>query len=215
MTADQLAGLTRRPERGGDRALLDDVLDEAQMGVLSTVTDDGFPWSVPMLCVRDGDRLLVHGSSGAGALRNVAAGAPATFTAFLVDGIVVAARLFNHSLNYRSAVVRGTLTPVPDDEAAHALDVFSDAILPGRSAEVPDHTRKELAATTVLALPIVDGRWLAKSRAGGPGAHPGADGWTGHLPMGITYGEPVAATPGDLPGSVTRLYRQKMNRSEP
>ncbi|NED62385.1 pyridoxamine 5'-phosphate oxidase family protein, partial [Streptomyces sp. SID10244] len=153
-----LASLTRKPDRAGDRALLDEVLHEAHVGVLSTVSDDGFPWSVPMLVARDGDRLLIHGSSGAGALRQVAAGAAATFTAFVVDGLVVAGTLFDHSMNYRSVVVRGTLERVDPADAARALDVFSDTVLPGRSAEVRDHTRKELSATVILALPIVDGQ---------------------------------------------------------
>ncbi|MDY6809830.1 MAG: pyridoxamine 5'-phosphate oxidase family protein [Actinomycetota bacterium] len=204
MTTDELASLSRKPDRGGDRALLDEVLDEARVGVLSTVADDGMPWSVPMLAARDGDRLLIHGSSGAGALRHVAAGAPVTFTAFLVDGLVVAETLFDHSINYRSAVVRGALHAVGPDDASRALDVFSDAILPGRSAEVRAHTRKELSATVILTLPIVDGCWLTKARSGGPGAG-GADGWTGHVPMRTVYGDPVTAVPGELPPSVTRL----------
>ncbi|MGC5257328.1 pyridoxamine 5'-phosphate oxidase family protein [Gordonia sp. DT218] len=211
-----LASLTRKPDRGGDRALLDQVLHEAHVGVLSTVTDDGFPWSVPMLVARDGDRLLIHGSSGAGALRQVAAGARATFTAFVADGLVVAATLFDHSMNYRSVVVRGTLERVDPSDAARALDVFSDAVLPGRSVEVRDHTHKELSATVILALPIVDGQWLAKARSGGPGSDGvGSDGWTGHIPMRVVYDEPVTASPGDLPASVAGLYRQKTNRSQP
>lgn len=205
MTEDQLTALTRKPDRGGDRVLLDEVLDEALVGVLSTVTDDGQPWSVPMLVARDGDRLLVHGSTGAGALQQVAAGRPATFTAFLVDGLVVAATLFDHSVNYRSAVVRGTLSPIDADDAARALDAFSDAILPGRSAEVRDHTRKELSATVILQLPIVDGQWLAKARAGGPGGDDTVEGWTGQVPIRMVYDEPVVEHPGELPGSVSRL----------
>lgn len=201
-----LSELTRKPERGGDRALLDAVLDETHVGVLSTVTGDGMPWSVPMLTARDGDRLIIHGSSGAGAVRRVAAGTPATFTAFVVDGLVVADTLFDHSVNYRSVVIRGTLTAITEPEdAARALDALSDAILPGRSEEMRAHTRKELAATTVLALPIVDGHWLAKTRAGGPG--PGGDGWTGHIPMHTAYGAPITENPGEVPESVRRLGR--------
>lgn len=187
--------------------MLDEVLDEAMVGVLSTVTDDGQPWSVPMLVARDGDRLLVHGSTGAGALRHVAAGRPATFTAFVVDGLVVADTLFDHSVNYRSAVVRGTLSPVAEADAGRALDVFSDAILPGRSAEVRDHTRKELSATSILQLPIIEGQWLTKARAGGP-LDDDAGGWTGVVPVRTVYGEPIVEHPGEVPASVARLVRR-------
>ena len=54
---DALTTLTRKPERQGDRALLDDILDTAQVGTLSTVVD-GAPLAVPMLYARDGDRVL-------------------------------------------------------------------------------------------------------------------------------------------------------------
>src|ERR1043165_6491691 len=71
------------------RADLDSVLDSASVGTLATVLE-GQPWVVPMLYARDGDRILLHGSTGAGALRHVAAGAPAAFCVTLLDGIVVA-----------------------------------------------------------------------------------------------------------------------------
>ena len=105
-----LNALTRKPDRAGDRAMLDALLDEVKVGTLSTVVD-GLPWSVPMLFARDGDAILLHGSTGAGALRDVAAGAPVTFTVFAMDGLVVADSLFDHSANYRSAVVRGRSNP--------------------------------------------------------------------------------------------------------
>ena len=60
-----LASLTRKPERAADRALLDALLDEAKVGTLGTVVD-GLPWSVPTLFARDGDSILLHGSTGAG-----------------------------------------------------------------------------------------------------------------------------------------------------
>ena len=86
MTA--LDELNRYRSRGADRDVLDALLDEVKVGVLSTVVD-GLPWSVPMLFARVGDRILLHGSTGAGALRQVATGAPATFTVFALDGLAV------------------------------------------------------------------------------------------------------------------------------
>jgi nitroimidazol reductase NimA-like FMN-containing flavoprotein (pyridoxamine 5'-phosphate oxidase superfamily) len=194
--------LKRRKERRGDRALLDEILDEAKVGTVSTVVD-GLPWSVPMLFARHGDEILLHGSTGAGALRHIAAGAPVTLTAFVVDGLVVAETLFDHSMNYRSAVVRGTIAESAL-EPAQALTVLSDGILPGRSAEVPPHTNKQLAATLVLSLPIIDGQWITKARKGGPGDD-GAAGWTGEVPMRVVYDEPITHTAGEIPDSVRRL----------
>ena len=73
----------------------------------------------------------------------------------LLDGIVLARSGFNHSMNYRSAVVIGRPRRVEDaDERSHALDLLVDHVTPGRSAALRRPTRKELAATTVLALPL-------------------------------------------------------------
>ncbi len=195
-----LDALTRKPARATDRAALDELLDEAKVGTLSTVVD-GLPWSVPMLFARDGDAILLHGSTGAGALRHVAAGAPVTFTVFVMDGLVIADTLFDHSANYRSAVVRGALDPV--DDAKSALEVLSDKLIPGRVAEVRETTRRELAATAALRLPIVDGQWIAKARTGGPGSE-SAD-WTGVVPMRTVYDEPITYSGETVPDSVLAL----------
>lgn len=139
------------------------VLDDALVATLSTVVD-GRPWVVPMLFARDGDRLLVHGSSGAGALRQVAAGAPAALSVAHLDGLVVGHTTFESSANYRSAVVYGVLEPVTGAENERSLDILSDRIIPGRVSEVRPSTRRERAATATLALRILDGQWTVKTR---------------------------------------------------
>ena len=111
---------------------------------------------------RDGDRLLLHGSTGAGALRQVAAGAEAVVAVTAIDALVLATSLFEHSANYRSAVVRGSLVPLVGDEAVAALDRLSDALVPGRRGELRGHLKKEVAATVALALDITDDNWLLK-----------------------------------------------------
>lgn len=178
-----------------------------QIGTLSTVVD-GQPWVLPMLYARVGDRILLHGSTGAGAVRHVAAGAPAALCVTHLDGWVYALTLFDSSANYRSAVVHSELTVPTGEDAAGALTDLADRMLPGRSAEVPGHTRKQLAATQALAMSIEDGRWTAKIRQGGPGepaateeVPPGL--WTGVLPITSAYGVPVAAprVPGGVPPS--------------
>src|ERR1700677_840501 len=137
----------RHPERArSGRADLDAVLDAGHhVGTLSTVVD-GRPWVVPMLYGRDGDRILLHGSVGAGALREVAAGAPAALCVMHLDGWVYAHSLFNSSANYRSAVVHGHLVALSGDEAVEALTRIGECLMPGRSAEVPFHTKKQIAA---------------------------------------------------------------------
>lgn len=209
--ATRHAEINRHAERARhDRANLYEVLDAGhQIGTLSTVVD-GRPWVVPMLYARVGERILLHGSTGAGALRHVAAGAPAALCVTHLDGWVYAHTLFDSSANYRSAVVHAELVVLTGAEAATALTELSDRMLPGRSAEVPDHTRKQLAATQALAMNIIDGRWTVKIRDAGPGDPAGSetvppDLWTGVLPIRSVYGDPVPAArvAGDVPLSAS------------
>lgn len=201
--------LTRKPERGSgsDRARLDALLDEALVATVATV-DEGMPWVVPVLFARDGDRVLIHGSTGAGALRHLAQGAPAAFSVTAIDGIVLAESTFESSANYRSAVLRGTFAVLASDEASRALDLLSNRILPGRTHEVRASLPKELAATLTLALPIEVGSWLYKERVGPPG-EPDEDhaAWCGVVPLAVTAGSPQPApwAVGPVPASVNAL----------
>ena len=164
-----------------------------------------------LLAVPDGDRVLVHGSTGGGALRHVAAGAPVTITVFALDGVVAAWNAFSSSANYRSAVLRGTLKQVPAEEAGDALRAVTDRLIPGRTDEVPPSTRKELAATVVLSLPLTAGSWLYKHREG-PSSAPedgSTDAWTGVVPLRLVAGDPTRDpwndTDAPVPASVEEL----------
>lgn len=219
MTLDDLTRTKER--RAQDRVALDELLDEVLVGTLATLTTDGRPWAVPMFFARGGDRLLLHGSTGAGALRQVAAGAEAVLEAHVLDGLVLATSMFEHSANYRSAVVRGRLVELSGDEAVAALDVLSDGLVPGRRAEVRGMLAKEVAATVVLALDIAEDNWILKVRDGDTEEDPAevpTDVWTGVLPAHTTYGVPRRSPwLGDdvpVPPSVEALrdYRNGTNR---
>lgn len=191
MSAPRRIGRYRERSRS-ERADLDAVLDAALVGTLSTVVD-GQPWVVPLLYARDGDRVLLHGSTGAGALRHVSAGAPAALSVVHLDAVVVAHNTFDTSANYRSAVVYGTLEPVTDPDAKReVMTKVSDAVLPGREDEVEPMTARQLAGTAVMQLVIRDGDWLVKVRTGGPGEPDGpTDAWTGLVPIRVVAEEPV------------------------
>lgn len=203
---DVLRGLTRKPDRAGDRSLVDEVFDNCLVATVSTVIEDE-PWSVPVLVVRDGDRLLLHGSTGAGAFRQIAAGAKSAVSAYILDGLVIAERQFDHSANYRSAVVRGTCRQVGRDDLAGILDRFTNAMLPGRPQECPPHTAKELAQTMVLELPITEHNWVAKRRSAPPAVSAGC--WTGVIPAVQAYGRPISESDKPVPSSVERFIAQR------
>ncbi len=142
------------PEKAShDRAQLDALLDGVVVAHVGLVADGG-PLVVPTAVARDGDRVLVHGSTGSRWMRTLAAGADACLTVTALDAVVVARSAFESSYRYRSAVLFGRFTAVEGDAKERALDRVVDRLLPGRSGEVRPSTPRELAATLVLARPI-------------------------------------------------------------
>jgi nitroimidazol reductase NimA-like FMN-containing flavoprotein (pyridoxamine 5'-phosphate oxidase superfamily) len=183
-----------------DRAALHDVLDASLVCHLGVVVD-GVPLALPTVFAVDpdgpdeGGTLYVHGSV---ASRSLVQGPDqdVSVTVTVLDGIVLARSGFNHSMNYRSAVVIGRPRRVEDaDERSHALDLLVDHVTPGRSAALRRPTRKELAATTVLALPLHEAS--VKRRTGDPvdeDEDVAAGGvWAGVLPLRVAGGDPVTS----------------------
>ena len=183
----------RHPERGRyEQADVDAILDAALVCHVGFV-QDGQPFVIPTLHARVGDDLYLHGSSASRAVRALGGGIPVCVTATLVDGIVLARSVFDHSVNYRSVVVLGEAAAVTDaDEKAYALEAFTEKLLPGRWAEARPPASQELKATGVLRIPL--GEASAKVRNGGPGGADGPDGeldvWAGVVPLSIVAGEP-------------------------
>lgn len=142
----------------------------------------------------EGGSIYLHGSVAAGWLTR-AAGAEVCVTVTEVDGLVAARSGFHHSMNYRSAVVIGRARLVRDEaERERALAAIVDHMVPGRSATLRPATRKELAATAVLAVPLAEASM--KARSGGPVDDPSdvaAGTWAGHVPLHRTAGVPVSA----------------------
>ncbi|MET0728178.1 MAG: pyridoxamine 5'-phosphate oxidase family protein [Acidimicrobiales bacterium] len=192
----------RLAERGTfDRATIDEVLDEAYVAHVGFVVD-GTPRVLPMTYGRDGDVLYLHGAVGNAMLR-ASSGAEVCVTVTLLDGLVLARSAFHHSMNYRSVVLLGTATKVQDEvEKRRAFDVIVEHVVPGRSQVARPADDRELRATLVLRLPIVEGS--AKVRAGGPKDDP-ADMdlrvWAGVVPLRLTASPPVQdpEQPVDLP----------------
>jgi nitroimidazol reductase NimA-like FMN-containing flavoprotein (pyridoxamine 5'-phosphate oxidase superfamily) len=154
----------REPQRARyDRETIEAILDEALVCHLGFEVD-GQPYVIPTLHARVGDRLYVHGSAASRLLRHLAGGARVCVTVTLVDGLVLAHSVFNHSVNYRSAVVFGTATLVEDAEKREALRALTEQLAPGRWDEARQPTEQELKATWILSLPIDEAS--AKVRTG-------------------------------------------------
>lgn len=182
--------LGRSRERGvRERERLHDFLAEALIGHLGVVVD-GDPLVLPVAFAVDpagpdqDGTLYVHGSVAAGWMR-AAAGATVCVTVTEVDGLVTARSAFHHSMNYRSAVVIGRARVVDDEaERQRALELTVDHVVPGRATTLRPSTRKELAATAMLAVPLHEAS--LKQRAGGPvddQEDVAAGSWAGHVPL--------------------------------
>lgn len=184
------------PERGShDREVLDGILDEGLVAHVGIVEEDGRPVVIPTGYVRDGDRLLLHGSKAGRLMRALAAGRDACVTVTLVDGLVLARSGFNHSMNYRSAVVFGRARPVPDAGKEAALRTYMERLVPGRWDKLRPVTAKELAATEVVEFPLEEAS--AKVRSGGVKDEPldlGWPVWAGVVPLGVRRSPAVPDT---------------------
>ncbi|HYZ53128.1 MAG TPA: pyridoxamine 5'-phosphate oxidase family protein [Streptosporangiaceae bacterium] len=183
--------LRRHRERGSsDRADLYAVLDAGLICHLGVVAD-GMPVVLPTAYGRADNTLYLHGSSANGAFA-AADGQQVCMTVTHLDGLVCARSVFTHSVNYRSAVVFGTATVVCDeDERWHALRIITDHLIPGRWVAARQPTKKEMAATAVLSLPLTEAS--VKIRTGMPKDEPedyDLDVWAGVLPAAVTFGEP-------------------------
>ncbi|MBK1786855.1 pyridoxamine 5'-phosphate oxidase family protein [Prauserella cavernicola] len=196
--------LTRKKNRAAlDRADLHGVLDEALICHVGLVLN-GSPVVLPTGYGRDGDTLYFHGSTGSGNLRAAAAHVDVCVTVTILDGIVYARSLNNHSMNYRSAVVHGRARAVTEaEEKLHGLRTITDHLTPGSWEHAREVNSKELAAVAVLTLDLTEAS--VKIRSGDPSDEPEdlAEGtaWAGVLPLRTSFGEPTPApyVPGETP----------------
>jgi uncharacterized protein len=182
----------REPHRGVyDRATAYAILDEGFICHVGFVAD-GQPFVIPTSYGRKGDNLYLHGSSASRMLRGIDQGIPVCVTVTLLDGLVLARSIFNHSMNYRSVVVLGTARAVEDPvEKLEALRALSEHIVPGRWEEVRQPNPQELKATMIVRLPIEE--FSAKVRQG-PVIDDEEDysfaTWAGVIPLNTVAGAP-------------------------
>jgi uncharacterized protein len=185
--------VVREPQRAVyDREVVYQILDEAFLCHVGFVAE-GQPFVIPTSYGRDGDLLYIHGSAASRMLRNLDQGLPVCVTVTLMDGLVLARSLFNHSMNYRSVVVLGTAALVDDPaEKLAALRALSEHIIPGRWEDARQPNEKELKATSVLRLWINE--FSAKVRVG-PAVDDEEDysfpTWAGVIPLETVVGRAI------------------------
>ncbi|MFL6161011.1 MAG: pyridoxamine 5'-phosphate oxidase family protein [Jatrophihabitantaceae bacterium] len=194
-----------------DGPALHRLLDESLIGHFGFTTETGQPVVLPIAIARDGDDVLLHGSTGSSWLRRIGQGVPVSLAVTALDALVVARSAFESSMRYRSAVLFGSCQPVTEQaEKGRALDLLTDALIPGRVAEVRRPNAKELAATLVLRMTVEDYSYKAAQEwPDDPPADVRGSAWAGVLPARTRYAEAWPApdlTDGiELPASVRGL----------
>ncbi len=205
--------LHRHPERGRyDRETLYAILDEAPFCHVGFVAE-GRPFVVPTIHARHGDVLYFHGSPASRMLRQLKQGFDCCVTATLLDGLVLARSAFNHSMNYRSAMVLGRAVEVTEpDERQLAFATIVDHVARGRWDDCRWPTAREAKATSILRLPIEE--FSSKVRGGPPKDAEddlGLPHWAGVLPLGLVAGEPEPS-PDLEPGIAVPAYIEEYER---
>jgi uncharacterized protein len=195
-----------------ERELAYSILDAGLVAHVA-FTDAGQPFVIPMLYVRDEHSLLLHGAVASRLQRTLGGGAHACVSMTLLDGLVLARSVFNHSMNYRSVVAFGTAAPLHGATAKRAaLERFTERLLPGRWADARPPSPRELGATSVLRFELEE--FTVKVRRGPPDdAEPdmALPVWAGVVPMTTVLHAPVAdaATSVALPEYLVRLVRER------
>src|SRR5271169_5091185 len=197
--------VVREPQRAVyDRDAVNQILDEAflcHVGFVANSNSDFQPYVIPTSYGRDGDMLYIHGSVASRMLRNLDQGVPVCITVTLLDGLVLARSVFNHSMNYRSVVILGTATLVDDPaEKLAALRALSEHILPQRWDDSRQPDEKELKATSVLKIPIEE--FSAKVRTGPPiddEEDYSFPTWAGVIPLEMSVGAAIVDERCDRP----------------
>lgn len=193
--------LRRRHDRGSHKhADVFAVLDACPMSHIG-YTIDGAPYVTPTLHWREGDRVYWHGSAASRFLRKIV-DMPVCLTCSLLDGYVLARSAFNHSVNYRSAMVFGTARIIEDvAEKAEALRLFTESYFPGRWEHLRPMKDRELKATSVLWMDIEEATSKVRNAPPGDPEEGNIPVWAGVIPVHNTL---AAAEPApDLRAGLT------------
>lgn len=189
---DKRTRVRRLPSRGAyDRDTIYGILDEALLCHVGFVAD-GLPCVIPMVTAREGDDLLLHGSTASRLTRHLGTGADVCVSVTHLDGVVVARSVFDNSMNYRSVVVFGRARAITNSvEKREALRALVEKVVPGRWQEARQPSDKELKATTILAVPLE--KASAKVRSGPPQDDESdldLPAWAGEIPLRLVSLEP-------------------------
>ena len=178
-----------------DRDAVNALLDSEYVAHVGFVDADvNEPFVIPMAYARDNDRILLHGSTGSRLMMQLAKGAQMCVTVTKLNAIIVAKSAFNSSMNYESIMIFGRGKRLEDSEKLAAMDLITEALVPGMTSHARPTTAKEAAGTMIIELPIE--KYSLKSRIGGVIDEPEDKElpiWSGIIPLERVKGEAITA----------------------
>ena len=143
---------------------------------------------------RDGDYLYLHGSIASRLTKTNKFDAPVCCTVTLLDGLVIARSLFNHSMQYRSVVIFGTANEITEaSEIDRAIQVITNHIIPGRDQQSRCASPAELKATRFLKVEIESASLKLSENGPEDDASDIEENkyWAGVIPIKQTFGDPI------------------------
>jgi len=196
MSEDKKFHVARHSERElQERSAINQLLDNQYVAHVGFIDQDNkLPFVIPMGFARDGDRILLHGSTGSRLMRQIAKGIDLCVTVTQLNAIVVARSAFNSSMNYESVMIFGVARVLEDSEKDLALERITEKLVPGMWNYGRPLASKEIAATLIAELSL--DKLSAKSREGDPIDEEedlALPIWAGLLPIETKVGKPITA----------------------
>ena len=197
MSNDEKFHVQRKADREiHDRLDIEKLLDSQYVAHVGFVDPEvNQPFVIPMGFARDGNRILIHGSTGSRIMMSISSGIDICVTVTQLNAIVVARSAFNSSMNYESVMIFGKARVLTDEEKHLALEKISNKLIPGLWDYGRPMTNKESAATMIVELSL--DKLSGKKREGEPSDDEDdveLPIWAGILPLTTTLGAPITAS---------------------
>jgi nitroimidazol reductase NimA-like FMN-containing flavoprotein (pyridoxamine 5'-phosphate oxidase superfamily) len=173
----------------------------------------GQPFIIPMMYYNDSDFIYIHGSPGARIINHLREGNKVVIAILEINGLVLAKRLANNSMNYRSAIIYGNAEEVDaKNEKYEMFKRWIDRMMPGRSFETLLPSDQELKGVSVFRVKIEE--FSVKIRRGGP-IDEGNEGeiWSGVIPFFVEFGQPKYSSTQFIPQYVTKFVEENNSRN--
>ena len=156
--------------------------------------DTGMPFVIPLGFVRDGDRVLLHGSTGSRLFMQLAKGLEICVTVTRINALVSARTPAVSSMNYESVMIFGKTKVLRDEDKIEAMKQLSNKLIPGIWEYALPSTDKDFAGAIIVELGL--DKVTAKSRKGGPLDSPEnieSHIWAGTIPIERKLGTPITS----------------------